>query len=56
MCLIGGTELLCMQWRGKGPLLATRGKSHRFSPVAAGTCSIFSTYCGDGHSKLEFFT
>ena len=25
-----------------------------FSPVAAGTCGIFSSYDGDAHSKREF--
>ena len=54
MCLIGNKELLCLQCRGIVPHLTERGKSHRFSRVVAGTCSIFSSYCGDGHSKLEF--
>ena len=54
MCLIGKTQLLCMQCRGIVPHLTARGKSHRFSRVETGTCSIFSTYNGDGHSKLEF--
>ena len=39
---------------GIGPHLATRGKSHGFSRVAAGTWAIFSGYGGDGLSKLEF--
>ena len=30
------------------------GKSHGFSPVAAGTCGIFLSYDGDAHSKREF--
>ena len=30
------------------------GKSHGFSPVAAGTCGIFSSYDGDAHSKPKF--
>ena len=30
------------------------GKSHGFSRVAAGKWGIFSSYGGDGHSKLEF--
>ena len=30
------------------------GKSHGFSPVAAGTCGIFSSCDGDAHSKREF--
>ena len=33
MCLIGKTQLLCMQCRGIGPHLAARGKSHEFSRV-----------------------
>ena len=28
MCLIGKTQLLCMQCRGIGPHLVARGKSH----------------------------
>ena len=36
MCLIGKTQLLCMQCRGIGPHLVVRGKSHGFSRVAAG--------------------
>ena len=31
-----------------------RGKSHGFSCVAAGIWGIFSSYGGDGPSKLEF--
>ena len=34
MCLIGKTQLLCMQCRGIGPHLVARGKSHGFSRVA----------------------
>ena len=30
MCLIGKTQLLCMQCRGIGPHLVVRGKSHGF--------------------------
>ena len=30
MCLIGKTQLLCMQCRGIGPHLVARGKSHGF--------------------------
>ena len=47
MCLIGKTQLLCMQCRGIGPHLVARGKSHGFSRVAAGTWGIFSSYDGD---------
>ena len=36
------------------PHLAARGKSHEFSPVAAGTWCIFSSYSGDGQLKLGF--
>ena len=54
MCLMGIIQLLCMKCRGKGPHLATSGKSHEFSRVAAGTWCIFSSYDGDVHSKLEF--
>ena len=53
-CLMGNTELLCMQCRGIGPHLGARGKSHGFSRVAVGTCGIFSSYGGDGSSKLMF--
>ena len=35
MCLIGKKQLLCMRFRGIGPLLVARGKSHGFSRVAA---------------------
>ena len=54
MCWIGNTELLCTQCRGLGPHLVVRVKSHGFSRVAAGTWGIFSSYSGDGHSKLHF--
>ena len=54
MCLIGKTQLLCMQCRGIGPYLVARGKSHGFSRVAAGTGVIFSSYDGDAHSNREF--
>ena len=54
MCLIGKTQLLCMQCRGIGPHVVTRGMSHGFSRIAAGTWGIFSSYDGDAHSKREF--
>ena len=54
MCLIGKTQLLCMQCRGIVPHLLERRKSHEFSRVAAGTWDIFSSYDGDAHSKREF--
>ena len=52
--LIGNTELLNVKCRGIGPHLAARGKSHRYSRVAAGIWCIFSNYGGDGHLKLGF--
>ena len=51
---MGNMELLCMQCRGTGPHHAARGKSNGFSRVAAGTWGTFSSYGGDGHSKLMF--
>ena len=54
MCLIGKTQLLCMQCRGIGPHLVARGQSHGFSRAAAGTSGIFSSYDGDARSKWEF--
>ena len=53
-CLIGKTQVLWTHCRGIMPHLAERGKCHGFSRVAAGTWGIFSSYCGDVHSKLEF--
>ena len=44
MCLIGKTQLLCMQCRGIGPHLVARGKSHRCSRVAAGTWALYAEY------------
>ena len=43
-----------MQCRGIGPNLAARGKSNGFSRFPVGTWGIFSSYDGDGHSKLAF--
>ena len=54
MCLIGKTELLCMQCWGIMPYLSARRKSNGFSRVAARTWGTFSSNGGDGHSKLEF--
>ena len=54
MCLIGKTQLLCMQCRGIGPHLVANGKSHGFSRVVASTWDIYSSYGGDVHFKLEF--
>ena len=33
MCLIGKTQLLCMQCMGIGPDLTARGRSHGFSEL-----------------------
>ena len=54
MCLIGNTELLCMQCRGIGPHLLASGTSHGFSQVVSGTWGTFWSYRGEGHSKLVF--
>ena len=43
-----------MQYKGIGPHLSARGKSHGFSRVAVGTCSIFLSYSEDDPSKLMF--
>ena len=48
------TEFLCMQCMGIGPHLSAMGKSHCFSQFVAGTLGIFSSYDGDGPSKLVF--
>ena len=53
--MIGHLELLCLQCTRIWPHHATRGKSHEFSRVAAGTCSIISSHGVDGHLKLGFF-
>ena len=36
------------------PHLPARCMCHGISRVAAGTCGVFSSYSGDGHSKLHF--
>ena len=54
MCLIWNMEILCTQCRGIGPHILSRGKSHVFSLVAAGTWGIFSSYGANGHLKLGF--
>ena len=51
---MGNKELLCLQCRGIGPHLVATGRSHGFSRVVEGTWVIFSTYGGDGASKLVF--
>ena len=38
--------------QGNRAHLAVRGKSHVFSRVVEGTCSIFSSYGRDVHAKL----
>ena len=43
-----------MQCRGIGPHLTATGKTPGFSRVVVGTWGIFSSYGGDGHSKLMF--
>ena len=48
------TEFFCTHCSGIGPHLMARGKSHGFSRVGAGTWGIFSSYGGDGPSKLVF--
>ena len=53
-CLIGNTGLLCGQCRGIEPHHPARGMSHGITRVAGGTWGIFSSYSGDGHSKLYF--
>ena len=53
MCLIGKTQLLCMQCMGIGLHVVSRGKSHRFSRVTAGRWGINSSDDGDAHSKQE---
>ena len=53
-CLIGNTELLCTKCRGIGPHLTVRGNSNGCSRVGAVTWGVFSSYGGDGHSKLKF--
>ena len=53
-CLIGYTGLLCMHCRGIKPHFPARGMSHTISRGAARTLGIFSSYSGDGHSKLHF--
>ena len=47
-------EFLCTQCRGIGPHHMATGKSHGFSRVQAETWGIYSSYDGDGPSKLVF--
>ena len=53
-CLMGNTELLCMQCSGIGPHLGARGKSYVVSRVGVGTSCIFLSSTGNGPSKLVF--
>ena len=53
-CLIGNTILLYTKCREIKPHLPARGMCHGISRVAAGTWGIFSSYSGDGHSKVHF--
>ena len=53
-CLIRNTILLCMKCREIKPHLLARGMCHGISRVVARTWGIFSSYSGDGHSKLYF--
>ena len=53
MCLIRNTILLCTKCREIKPHLPASGMCHGISRVAAGTWGIFSSYSGDGHSKLH---
>ena len=53
-CLIPISGLLCTQCREIKPHLPERGMCHGISRFAAGTWGIFSSYSGDGHSKLRF--
>ena len=41
-------------FQGIEPHLMSRGKSHCFSRVPGAIWGIFSSYSGDGPSKLEF--
>ena len=54
MCLIRNTILLCTKCREIKPHLPASGMCHRISRVAVGTWGKFSSYSGDGHSKLHF--
>ena len=52
--LIRNTILLCTKCREIKLHLPARGMCHGISRIAAGTWGIFSSYSGDGHSKLHF--
>ena len=53
-CLIGNTIFLCTKCREIKPHLPAWGMCDLIFRVAAGTWGIFSSYSGDGHSKLPF--
>ena len=53
-CLIVNMRLLCTQCRGIEPHIPENGMSDGISRVVAGSWCIFSSYSGDGHSKLHF--
>ena len=51
MCLIGKTQLLCMQCRGNGPHLVVRGKSHLIA-VANTSKAMLNSGGESGHPCL----
>ena len=55
ICLIGKTQLLCMQGMGIGPHLAARWKSHGFSRVASGTGVYSPVTAGMSIRNWSFF-
>ena len=54
MCLIGKTQLLCIQCRGIGLISWRGGSLMGFFLVVAGNWGTFSSYEGDAPSKLVF--
>ena len=50
----GEHEITRHEMQGNHDSYSAKGKSHGFSRVAMGTWGIFSSYCGDGLSKLVF--
>ena len=53
-CLIGNTILLFTKCREIKPHFPERCMCHGIYRVTAGTWGMFSSYSGDGHSKLHF--
>ena len=53
-CIIRNMILLSTKCREIKPHLPARCMCHGISRVAAGTWGIFSSYSGDGHSKLHY--